>query len=157
MRALPLIIAVLVSPCMAMQATAASEDACERVFATVDLNSDGSLDAAEGLRYFAAMRVKGKPLTTDKLTKAAFIELCKADIFAKAKPDGDTPKEGRGDFTEADIRDRVLAEGFTEVSSLKQDDKGIWRGTAVWRSRRIGVAVDYSGSVFGEWGNLARQ
>lgn len=57
MRALPLTIAVLVSPCMAMQATGASEDACERVFATVDLNSDGSLDAAEGLRYFAAMRV----------------------------------------------------------------------------------------------------
>jgi hypothetical protein len=157
MRTLPLIIAAVISPCLATQITAASDSACERVFTTVDLDSDGSLDAAEGLRYFATMRVKGKPLTTDKLTKSAFVEYCKAGLFAKAKPHGDTPKEGRGDFAEADVRDRILAEGFTEVSSLKQDDKGIWRGTAVWRSRRIGVAVDYTGSVFGEWGNLARQ
>ena len=152
MRTLPLIIAAVISPCLATQITAASDSACERVFTTVDLDSDGSLDAAEGLRYFATMRVKGKPLTTDKLTKSAFVEYCKAGLFAKAKPHGDSPKEGRGDFAEADVRDRILAEGFTEVSSLKQDDKGIWRGSAVWRSRRIGVAVDYTGSVFGEWG-----
>ena len=157
MKALPLIVAVVASPYLATPATAVSDGACERVFATADLNRDGSLDAAEGLRYFASLRVKGKSVATDKLSKAAFVEYCKAGLFAKATPEGNAPKEGRGNFTEADVRDRILAEGFTEVSALKQDDKGIWRGTGVWRSRKIGVAVDHTGSVFGEWGNLARQ
>lgn len=153
MRKLPLIATLL----MAGPALAASEAVCERVFAAMDHDRDGTLDAAEGQRYLAALRVKGKSVTTEKLSKATFVGYCKADLFVRATPASDAPKAGATSLSESDARDRIVAEGFTEVSSLKKDDNGIWKGTGVWKSRKIGVVVDYRGNVVGQWGDLANR
>ena len=40
-----------------------------------------------------------------------------------------------------------MAAGFGNVTSLRKDDKGIWRGTAQTNGKSVNVAVDFKGNV----------
>ena len=134
---------------LSLPAIAASDADCDKSFQAADTNSDGVLTAAEGRRYFAAMRVANKQVTGDRLEKAAFIENCKADIFAatQTQPVAGAPLEGANSFTEGQAKDRAEAAGFTEVSALQKDDKGIWRGSAKRGDSRVKIAIDFKGNV----------
>ena len=57
------------------------------------------------------------------------------------------PLEGANSFTENQAKDRVVAAGFSNVSALTKDEKGIWRGTAVKDGKTVNIAVDYKGNV----------
>jgi putative membrane protein len=37
--------------------------------------------------------------------------------------------------------------GFTNVSGLKKDDDGIWRGTVTLDGKSVPMVVDYKGNV----------
>jgi hypothetical protein len=130
-------------------ANAATEAECLKSFEAADTNSDGVLTEAEGRRYFAAMRVANKQVTGDRIDKATFIEHCKADVFAasQAQPAAGAPLEGANSFTEGQAKDRAEAAGFTEVSALSKDDKGIWRGTAKRGASQVNIAIDFKGNV----------
>jgi hypothetical protein len=132
-----------------LPALAASDAECQKSFEAADTNNDGVLTEAEGRRYFAAMRVANKQVSGERLDKAAFIEHCKADVFAtsQAQPAAGAPLEGANSFTEGQAKDRVEAAGFTEVSALQKDDKGIWRGTAKRGASQVNIAVDFKGNV----------
>ncbi len=62
-------------------------------------------------------------------------------------PEAGAPFEGANSFTEDQARDLVAAAGYSDVSSLARDDKGIWRGTAKSTSGDVSIAVDYKGNV----------
>jgi len=132
-----------------LPAYAATDAECQKSFEAADTNNDGVLTEAEGRRYFAAMRVANKQVSGDRLDKAAFIEHCKADVFAasQAQPAAGAPLEGANSFTEGQAKDRAEAAGFTEVTSLRKDDKGIWRGTAKRGASQVNIAVDFKGNV----------
>jgi hypothetical protein len=132
-----------------LPAIAASDAECEQSFQAADANRDGVLTDAEGRRYLAAMRVANKQITGDRLDKASFIQNCKADVFAatQAQPAAGAPLEGANSFTEGQAKDRAEAAGFTEVSSLQKDDKGIWRGTAKRGGSQVKIAIDFKGNV----------
>ena len=134
--------------CLPLPAYAATDAECQKSFEAADTNNDGVLTAAEGRRYFAAMRVD-KQVSGDRLDKAAFIEHCKADVFAasQAQPAAGAPLEGANSFTEGQAKDRAEAAGFTEVSALQKDDKGIWRGTAKRGGSEVKIAIDFKGNV----------
>ena len=134
---------------LSLPAIAASDADCEKSFQAADTNSDGVLTAAEGRRYFAAMRVANKQVTGDRLDKAAFVEHCKADVFAttQAQPAAGAPLEGANSFTEGQAKDRAEAAGFTDVSALQKDDKGIWRGSAKRGESQVKIAIDFKGNV----------
>ena len=53
------------------------------------------------------------------------------------------PLAGANSVTEAQAQDRIMAAGFTKVSALKKDDKGIRRGTASDATKTTDVAVDF--------------
>jgi len=150
----PLIAAVSFFGLMSLPlpAIAASDADCEKSFQAADTNRDGALTNAEGRRYFAAMRVANKQVNGDRLDKAAFIENCKADVFAatQAQPAAGAPLEGANSFTEGQAKDRAEAAGFTEVSALRKDDKGIWRGTAKRGESQVNVAIDFKGNVIAQ-------
>jgi hypothetical protein len=57
------------------------------------------------------------------------------------------PVEGANSFTEDQARSRIESRGFTSVSKLTKDDKGIWRGTAMKDGRQTQVSLDYQGNV----------
>lgn len=58
-----------------------------------------------------------------------------------------TPAAGANSFTEGQAKSRIEAAGFTNVSDLQKDDKGIWRGRAQRGGQQVSVALDFQGNV----------
>jgi hypothetical protein len=58
------------------------------------------------------------------------------------------PVKGSNSFTEGEARSRIQDKGFSNVSGLKKDDNGIWRGRAMKGGQQVDVALDYQGNVF---------
>lgn len=72
------------------------------------------------------------------------------DTPAVATPDSKNataPVEGANSFTEAQAKERIAEAGYTDVSMLKQDDKGVWRGTAMKDGKSMPVGLDYQGNI----------
>lgn len=127
---------------------AATVEECTAAWTTADTDGDGRLNEAESARYLAALRVAEQPLPADgMITQPAFMENCAAGYYDVAAVEPGAPFEGANSFTEGQAQDRVLAAGYTNVSSLVQDDRGVWRGTASIDGKTADVAVDYKGNV----------
>jgi len=60
------------------------------------------------------------------------------------------PVAGANSFTEGEAKSRIEARGYANVTELKKDDQGIWRGKAQQNGRSVTVALDYQGNVFGD-------
>lgn len=60
------------------------------------------------------------------------------------------PVPGANSFTEGQARGRIQDTGFTNVTDLRKDDQGIWRGRATRGSSStpVDVALDYQGNIF---------
>lgn len=140
-------IALLLASTSAASA-AMSEADCTAAFQKADSNSDGTLTENEAANYMAALRTADKTGATT-LTRADFLEHCKAGRFdVVSRPmDPGAPLSGANSFTEGQARDRALAAGFTNVSPLKKDDSGVWRGTASKDGKSGSVAIDFKGNV----------
>lgn len=57
------------------------------------------------------------------------------------------PVAGANSFTEGQAKSRIEAAGFTNVTALKKDDNGIWRGKASKAGTSSDVSVDFQGNV----------
>ncbi len=134
---------------LATPTLAATTDAeCEAAWKKADVNGDGTVTEAEAARYFAAMRLVNKPLTDGKMTRAIFMENCRADyLVVNRHTDPGAPLKGANSFTEGQAKDRAMAAGFSVTSELKKDADGIWRGMGMDGSKAVNIAVDYKGNV----------
>ena len=133
---------------LSVPAFALTDEECTTMWKQADTNADGALRGAEADRYAASMRVANKNVAGDgTINEAIFLEHCKADVFTTVAVDEGAPLEGANSFTENQARDRVIAAGFSAVSALTKDEKGIWRGTATRDGKTVNVAVDYKGNV----------
>ncbi|KUL94343.1 hypothetical protein DK26_15150 [Bosea sp. WAO] len=61
--------------------------------------------------------------------------------------DANAPLPGANSFTEGQAKSRLEANGYTEVSELKKDDNGVWKGSAMSAGAKVNVSVDYRGNV----------
>ena len=61
--------------------------------------------------------------------------------------DTTAPAKGSNSFTEAQAKDRIGQRGYSNVSDLKKDDAGIWRGHAQHAGSDVQVWLDYKGNV----------
>lgn len=64
----------------------------------------------------------------------------------------DTPNTGAlvpgaNSFTEDQARSRIQDAGYSDVSDLKKDDQGIWRGQAMKNGKSTAVGLDYQGNI----------
>lgn len=57
------------------------------------------------------------------------------------------PVKGRNSFTMNEARRRIEAGGFSQVTGLKKDQDGIWRGTGMRNGASVPVYCDYQGNV----------
>jgi opacity protein-like surface antigen len=57
------------------------------------------------------------------------------------------PVAGSNSFTEGQAKSRIEKMGFADVTDLKKDDNGVWRGRAMKGGQMIDVSVDYQGNV----------
>ena len=58
-----------------------------------------------------------------------------------------TPAKGANSITESQAQSRLQDHGFSDVSGLKKDDDGIWRGTAHKNNQQVSVWLDYKGNA----------
>jgi len=135
---------VLTTPALAL-----SDTECTAMWKQADANGDGTLAGAEADRYAAWMRIANREMPAGgAIDEKTFRENCMADIYQTASTmDAGAPLEGANSFTEGQAQDRAVAAGYTGVSAMTKDDKGIWRGTASKDGATVNVAVDYKGNV----------
>ena len=147
MKRLLLIAGISASFAATTPAFAMTDSECAAAWTKADTNKDGTLSEAEASRYFAALRVLNTPVADGKLTQAMFLEHCKAGHFTSAKIDAGAPLSGSNSFTENQAKDRATAAGFSNVTALKKDANGIWRGTAADGAKTVTVSIDFKGNV----------
>ena len=58
------------------------------------------------------------------------------------------PVAGANSFTEGEAKSRIEARGFANVTQLRKDEQGIWRGKGMRNGTMVDVALDFQGNVF---------
>lgn len=57
------------------------------------------------------------------------------------------PVAGSNSFTQSQAKGRIEGAGYTDVSELTKDDKGVWRGTASKGGTKANVSLDFEGNI----------
>lgn len=57
------------------------------------------------------------------------------------------PARGRNSFSQGEARRRIESRGFQQVTGLRKDNTGVWRGTAMREGASVPVWLDYKGNV----------
>lgn len=57
------------------------------------------------------------------------------------------PVAGANSFTEGQAKSRMELNGLSNVSDLKKDDNGVWRGKAMKGGKSVDVSLDFQGNV----------
>jgi hypothetical protein len=68
-------------------------------------------------------------------------------INSKSGNNPGAPVAGANSFTEGQAKSRIESKGYTNVSSLRKDDKGVWRGTAMRDGKSVDVSLDFEGNI----------
>jgi hypothetical protein len=68
-------------------------------------------------------------------------------INSKSENNPGAPVAGANSFTERQAKSRIESKGYTNLSGLKKDDKGVWRGTAMSGGKSVNVSLDFEGNV----------
>ncbi len=57
------------------------------------------------------------------------------------------PARGANSFSEGEARRRIERSGFQQVTGLRKDSNGVWRGTAKHDGTSVPVWLDYKGNI----------
>ncbi len=68
-------------------------------------------------------------------------------VNSKSENNPGAPVAGANSFTEGQAKSRIESRGFNNVTDLKKDDKGVWRGKAMKDGRSVDVSLDFQGNV----------
>ena len=68
-------------------------------------------------------------------------------INSKSGNNPGAPVAGANCFTERQAKSRIESKGYTNVSGLKKDDKGVWRGIAMRDGNSVDVSLDFEGNI----------
>ncbi|KQW21451.1 hypothetical protein ASC80_10665 [Afipia sp. Root123D2] len=68
-------------------------------------------------------------------------------VNSSGQNNSNAPVEGRNSFTESQAKSRIEKAGYTNVTALKKDKDGIWRGKAAKGGTTTNVTVDFQGNV----------
>ena len=64
-----------------------------------------------------------------------------------AEADKNAPLPGANSFTEGQAKSRLEANGYSNVTDLKKDENGVWKGSAMNAGAKVNVSVDYRGNI----------
>ena len=57
------------------------------------------------------------------------------------------PVDGANSFTEEQAKTRLTEAGYTDVTGLMKDDKGVWQAKASKDGKPVSLALDYQGNI----------
>src|SRR4029453_6762340 len=62
-------------------------------------------------------------------------------------PNPAAPVAGANSFTEGQAKSRLESNGYANVSELRKEDKGVWRGKAMKDGKSVTVSLDFQGNI----------
>lgn len=68
-------------------------------------------------------------------------------VNSSGQNNSDAPVAGRNSFTEGQAKSKIEDAGYANVTALKKDDKGVWRGQANKGGSATAVSLDFQGNV----------
>jgi hypothetical protein len=68
-------------------------------------------------------------------------------VNSPGQNNSNAPVAGRNSFTEGQAKSKIEDAGYTNVTALKKDDNGVWRGKAKRGGAASDVSVDFQGNV----------
>ena len=68
-------------------------------------------------------------------------------VNSSGQNNSNAPVAGRNSFTEGQAKSKIEEAGYTNVTALKKDDNGVWRGKAKKGRATSDVSVDFQGNV----------
>ena len=68
-------------------------------------------------------------------------------INSAGENNSNKPVAGANSFTEGQAKSKIEEAGWTNVTALKKDDNGVWRGKANQNGKAVTVSVDFQGNV----------
>jgi hypothetical protein len=68
-------------------------------------------------------------------------------VNSAGQNNANAPVAGANSFTEGQAKSKIEDAGFTNVTELKKDDNGVWRGKASKGGTSTAVSVDFQGNV----------
>lgn len=69
-------------------------------------------------------------------------------VNSAGQNNSNAPVAGRNSFTEGQAKSKIEEAGYTNVTELKKDDNGVWRGKAAKKGGSdTAVSVDFEGNV----------
>jgi hypothetical protein len=68
-------------------------------------------------------------------------------VNSPGQNNSNAPVAGRNSFTEGQAKSKIEEAGYTNVTELKKDDAGVWRGKASKGGSTAAVSVDFQGNV----------
>jgi hypothetical protein len=147
---------------VSVHANAATDQECQSLWKTADVDANGSLSRSEDKNGYIASVEKGggKLLQADTLSRDEFLSYCKTGFSGVATQSPANTKDfGKGDLTpggnplsKEDAMKKLDASGFKDVRNLSLDDKGIWRAIAIADGKDKFVAIDQQGDIVAQAG-----
>ena len=68
-------------------------------------------------------------------------------VNTKNENSPNAPVAGANSFTEGQAKSRIESRGYSNVTGLKKDDSGVWRGKAMKDGKSVDVSLDFQGNV----------
>src|SRR6478752_7633493 len=68
-------------------------------------------------------------------------------VNSPGQNNSNAPVAGRNSFTEGQAKSKIEEAGYSNVSGLKKDDNGVWRGKASKGGSSTDVSLDFQGNV----------
>jgi hypothetical protein len=68
-------------------------------------------------------------------------------VNSPGQNNSNAPVAGRNSFTEGQAKSKIEEAGYNNVTELKKDDNGVWRGKASKGGAATAVSVDFQGNV----------
>jgi hypothetical protein len=68
-------------------------------------------------------------------------------VNSKSENNPGAPVAGANSFTEGQAKSRIESHGYSNVTDLKKDDSGVWRGKAMKDGKSVDVSLDFQGNV----------
>ena len=68
-------------------------------------------------------------------------------VNSPGQNNSNAPVAGRNSFTEGQAKSKIEEAGYSNVTELKKDDNGVWRGKATKGGSASSVSVDFQGNV----------
>ena len=68
-------------------------------------------------------------------------------VNSPGQNNSNAPVAGRNSFTEGQAKSKIEEAGYSNVTELKKDDNGVWRGKASKGGSATAVSVDFQGNV----------